>query len=361
MILPITQQSEMEVYESFLKEQLVPVACLVDEEGFYPESIMRGLGKLGAFQFSKLNEKEALLKRLKLIEMSAKYCVSTSFLIWCHTTSISFIINSNNSYLKEKLLPLMENGQLLGGTGLSNAMKYYAGMEDIRLNAKKVEGGYSINGVAPFVSNLGPGHWFGVIAQVNKEQRIFAMINCDLPEIKMKEHKDFTGMNGTRSYTCRFNDVFIPNEYIISDSADQFIPKIRQSFVLSQAGMGLGLVQACIDNMLKVVDKQNKTNQFIGISPSEILEQLYALQQKAYLLSENFTKNNFISSVQVRLEAAELALKTAEIAFLYQGAAGYYRKSDCMRRLREALFIAIVTPAIKHLKRILMENNVTSC
>ena len=353
----LANKNELEMYENILKQELSPIAGAIDEEGYYPECVMRQLGKVGAFQVSNLTKQESMSKRLKLVEMSAEYCVSTSFLIWCHTTSISFITNSHNSYLKERLLPLMESGEVLGGTALSNPMKYYASMEDVRLKAKVVEGGYIINGIIPYVSNVGPGHWFGAIAEVNKEQRILAMIDCNSLNITMKEHKNFTGLNGTSSYTCRFKDVFIPNECIISDSADQFIPMIRSSFVLSQVGMGLGLIRACADNMLKVVNKQNDTNQFIGTTPSEIIEQLHTLQHNAYQLTEDSSEKDFISTVQIRLESAELALKTAETAILYQGAAGYYRQSECMRRLREALFIAIVTPAIKHLKRIIYEHN----
>jgi hypothetical protein len=36
---------------------------------------------------------------------------------------------------------------------------------------------------------------------------------------------------------------------------------------------------------------------------------------------------------------------------LHQGAKGYLSHSAAQRKLREAYFIAIVTPAIKHLRR----------
>lgn len=36
---------------------------------------------------------------------------------------------------------------------------------------------------------------------------------------------------------------------------------------------------------------------------------------------------------------------------LHQGARGYLRTATAQRRLREAYFIAIVTPALKHLRR----------
>lgn len=353
MNLPLRNPNEMEMYERILEEELCPIVRVVDEEGLYPENVLKALGESGAFQVSGLSSDEILMKRIGLIELTAKYCVSTSFLIWCHTTAISFILNSQNEYLKNNLLPLLETGRVLAGTGLSNPMKYYAGMESVRLEAKPDKKGYRISGIIPFVSNLGFGHWFGIIAQVNDNQRIMAMVHCDSSGLFMTEHKDFSGLNGTRSFTCRFNEVFIPHDLIISENADSFISLIRSSFVLTQSGMGFGLVKSCAETMAKALGKQNETNKYIGISPNEFLEELAALRQKAYSLSRFAQEDSFLSAVQIRLQAAQLTLRASQTAVLYQGAAGYYRKSDCMRRLREAMFIAVVTPAIKHLNRML--------
>ncbi len=352
------ESEEMTLFEKLLEKELIPVACKVDEEGYYPETVLRSLGEMGAFRVSGLSPHVALSKRMKLIELSSRYCVSTSFLIWCHTTAISFIHNSNAEYLKTSLLPLLETGQVLAGTGLSNPMKYYAGMEPLRMKATMNSDGFIINGITPFVSNVGPGHWFGIIAQINEDQRIMAMVDCNIKGLRMTDHKDFSGLNGTRSYTCCFDDVFIPNEMVISVRADEFIPMIRSEFVLSQSGMGLGLVQTSVDSMSKAMNKQNETNKYIGISPDELAKELNELRQQAVLLCEKGASGEeaFIPAVQLRLRSAELALRATQTAFLYHGAAGYYRKSDCMRRLREALFVAVVTPAVKHLKRILQES-----
>lgn len=353
MELPLRNPNEMERYERILEEELCPIVSSVDEGGLYPENVLKALGESGAFQISGLSSDEALLKRIGLIELAAKYCVSTSFLIWCHTTAISFVLNSQNEYLTKDLLPLLETGSVLAGTGLSNPMKFYAGMESIRLKAEPDEKGYTTSGILPYVSNVGPGHWFGIVAQVNANQRIMAMVPCNSPGLFMTEHKDFSGLNGTRSFTCRFNEVFIPHDLIVSENADSFIPLIRSSFVLTQTGMGFGLIKSCADIMTKALSKQNETNKYIGISPDDLLDELALLRQKACSPSGFTQEDSFKSAVQIRLQAAELALKASQTAFLYQGAAGYYSKSESMRRLRESLFIAVVTPAVKHLNRML--------
>jgi alkylation response protein AidB-like acyl-CoA dehydrogenase len=52
-----------------------------------------------------------------------------------------------------------------------------------------------------------------------------------------------------------------------------------------------------------------------------------------------------------RLEAAELALAATHSAMLYAGASGYVEGAAANRRLRDAYFLVILTPAIEHLRK----------
>jgi alkylation response protein AidB-like acyl-CoA dehydrogenase len=54
---------------------------------------------------------------------------------------------------------------------------------------------------------------------------------------------------------------------------------------------------------------------------------------------------------------AETSVRAAHSAMLHSGARGYVRASRVQRRMREAYFVAIVTPATKQLKKMLAEMN----
>jgi hypothetical protein len=56
---------------------------------------------------------------------------------------------------------------------------------------------------------------------------------------------------------------------------------------------------------------------------------------------------------RARLTGAELSLRAAQGAMLHAGASGYTVDAPAQRRLREAYFIAIVTPSVKHLHKVL--------
>ena len=59
----------------------------------------------------------------------------------------------------------------------------------------------------------------------------------------------------------------------------------------------------------------------------------------------------FIDVLDARAHGAELCLRAAQSALLHQGARGYLMSSAVQRRVRESHFVAIVTPAIKHLRK----------
>ena len=59
--------------------------------------------------------------------------------------------------------------------------------------------------------------------------------------------------------------------------------------------------------------------------------------------------------IEARLALSELALAAAHAAMLHCGARGYIANATAQRRLRESYFVAIVTPAIKQLKKMLAD------
>ena len=59
----------------------------------------------------------------------------------------------------------------------------------------------------------------------------------------------------------------------------------------------------------------------------------------------------FIDVLDARAHGAELCLRAAQSALMHQGARGYLMSSAVQRRVRESHFVAIVTPAIKHLRK----------
>ena len=81
------------------------------------------------------------------------------------------------------------------------------------------------------------------------------------------------------------------------------------------------------------------------------LDELVARIMKLARMPYATDQEHLISVLDARAQAGELALRAAQSALLHAGARGYLMSSDVQRRVRESHFVAIVTPAIKHLRK----------
>ncbi len=345
--------------------QLGPMVSSIDQEGVYPESVIRSLGEAGAFA-SHLHGVATghpdLESAIRAMSKVSEYCLSTSFCTWCQDALGWYIYTSENASVQETLGAAVAGGQQLGGTGLSNPMKSLFGIEKMRLKAKRVPGGYTVKGGLPWVSNLGENHVFGGIFELEDDpsHRIMAIIDCAQPGVKLTVNDNFVALEGTRTFSIGIRDAFIPDEMVLADPIDTYIPRIRAGFILLQSGMAFGLIRNCIALMNQVRGSLGHVNKHLERQPTDFEENLALMEAEVFELCRtpfDTDPEYFRRVVEARLRAGEEAVQSAHYAMLHQGARGYVSHGAAQRRLREAYFVAIVTPATKQLRKMLADMN----
>jgi alkylation response protein AidB-like acyl-CoA dehydrogenase len=334
-----------------VRSQLAPLVRSIDE-GHYPEAILRRLGVAGAF----LGHGDAdLVDAIDSMSDVGEHCLATAFCMWCQDTLVWYLLNTDNAPLRQHLLPLAASGAVLGGTGLSNPMKALAGIEPMRLKGRRVDDGFLVSGSLPWVSNLGDTHHFGTAFEVDGERRqVMALVDCSAPGVRLGDGARFLALDGTRTCSVAFRDVLIPHSRVLADPAEPFIARIKAGFILLQTGMALGVIRGCVDVMRNADESCAEVNQFLPDRPELFLEALERLRNEISSLA----RTPFEASpdyqrrvLEVRLAASEWSLRAAQAGLLHAGAKGYLAGAPAQRKLREAFFVAIVTPAIKHLRK----------
>ena len=172
--------------------------------------------------------------------------------------------------------------------------------------------------------------------------------------VELRDCPSFSAMEGTNTYAVRLTDHFIGADQLIADPVRPFIGRIRAAFVLLQCGMGLGVTQGAIDSMWEVERQLGHVNEFLEDRPDDLQAELDALTERTLRLAKTPYANDtefLIDVLDARAHASELSLRAAQSALLHQGARGYLMSSAVQRRVRESHFVAIVTPAIKHLRK----------
>lgn len=348
-----------------IASELAPQVQAIDLQGQYPREFMHLVGELGGFGQAVPPEYggagNGLRAAIQAIEVISQECLCTGFITWCQIACTWYMQNSDNAYLKQQVLPLVATGKVLGGTGLSNPMKHFAGIEKIALVAERRSGGYLINGMLPWVSNIGPGHYFGIAAKLDdRDDYLMAIVSDELEGLTLRCNAHFIALEGSNTLSCVFRDVFVPDELILAVPSKEYVNRIRPGFILTQVGMGLGLVTSCIEIMKRANQRYGHVNCFLDDQPEELAADLQIAREKTYALADEISyqpgdRQMLKEVIQARILASELSLKAANAAMLYSGARGYLHGGKVERKLREAYFVAIVTPALKQLKKMLHE------
>ncbi len=332
------------------------------DRGAYPADVLRQLAAAGAMS-AHLAQPDGTPGdyglAIRAMAEASRVCGATGFMMWCQAVAGLYLQASGNPALVGDRLARHVGGQTLGGTGLSNPMKSFAQIEALLLKATPVEGGYLVNGTLPWVSNLAADHYFGAIAAVQAPgegagREVMFMLRCDAPGITLKACPAFSGMEGTGTYSVHCKDLFVGAGDTVADPARPFIARVRGGFVLLQCGIAAGVIQGAIDSMWAVEGQLGHVNQFLEDRPADLQAELDGLLARVMALAEtpwDTTTDYFIDVLDARAHGAELALRAANSALLHQGARGYLMQSEVQRRVREAQFVAIVTPAIKHLRK----------
>lgn len=347
------------------RRELSPLVAAIDREGHYPEAVLRAFGAAGAF--AAHGEAAAsgapgpgLRTAIEAMSAAAEHCLSTAFLMWCQDALAWYIYTSANKRLQTSLGPLVARGEVLGGTGLSNPMKAFFGIERIKLKGQRVAGGYTVKGLLPWVSNLGQDHRFGAVFEIEgkPEHRVMAAIDCSAAGVKIVQNDHFVALEGTRTFAVQVRDAFVADADILADPIDAYVPRIRSGFILLQAGMAFGLIRNCIELMKQERLNLAHVNRYLEKQPEDFEETLAAFESEVWQLCEtpfDTGEGYFRRVVEARLAAGEAAVQAAHYAMLHQGAKGYVLTGAAQRRLREAYFVAIVTPATKQLRKMLAE------
>lgn len=342
-----------------LKSELVPLVGAIDRDGLFPGDYLHKLGGLGGFSASVPLEYAGLglsfFQQIEITTRVASECGSTAFLVWCQSSCAWYLQHSPNAAVRERYLPAVAAGTLLAGTGMSNAVKHLAGLEKIQLHAQRDGDAYIVSGNLPWVSNVGTDHLVIVAAEVENEGYVMLAVRGDTPGLEFHHCPEFSGLEGTQTLNLRFKAARITGADVLAhpNQFPGYMARIKAGFVLGQVGMGLGLVEGALKTIRESNVTHAEVNAFLDDQGSDLAAELAELKALVVTLAPQAQAGTapMLDVLKLRARASELALKAANSAVLHAGAKGYLIRHPAQRRLREAVFVAIVTPALKHLRK----------
>lgn len=287
----------------------------------------------------------------------AEESLAVAFMLWGHRSYIEYLLQSPNRALAERHLPELLAGKVAGASGLSNAMKFLAGLEKLQIVAEKDGDTALLSGKMPWVTNLRP-KGFHVAAAIDWKDRnsaFIAFLSSEDEGLTRSPDLELMGMRSSDTAAITLDKVRIGPDRILAEDANSWLPQVKPAFVGLQCGMSIGLARRSLFEAAQIAATGRN---ILGGSIVELQQRLDNAQTE---LSTGLRSRRFESEAnalfELRILLADIVAEAVMLELQAAGGKAYLAGPGAAfaRRWREAAFIPLVTPSITQMRAALIE------
>ncbi|HEU4643071.1 MAG TPA: acyl-CoA dehydrogenase [Gemmatimonadaceae bacterium] len=363
-----------DMVREFARTEVAPVAAVLDAEARFPWENVRKMGELGLLG---VPWPEALggagmdyVSYIITIHEMAKVDASHAITISAHTTlGTSPIVNFGTAAQKERYVPLLATGRVLGGFGLTEEG---AGSDagGTRTRAERRGACWVLNGSKRFITHGGVGEVFVVTAVTDPSRGtkgissfILTKETTDLdaaravgvghdpslpamPGFTAGKKEDKLGWRASDTRELLFSDVEVPAENLLGEEGMGFVNFMRtlDSGRIGIGALSLGIAEGAFEEALRYASVRRQFGRpiadFQGVQfqlsdmATEIEAGRHLVYHAAWLAQHGkpFGKQ----AAMAKLFCSELAMRATIKAVQIHGGYGYTKEYPVERMMRDA-------------------------
>jgi len=341
------------------QERVKPMAAEIDASNTFPPELWPEMGALGLLGITVEEEHGgsamSYLAHTVAVEEVARASASVSLSYGAHSNLCVNQIKLNGTPAqKAKYLPGLVSGQHVGALAMSEAG---AGSDvvSMKLSAEKRNDRYILNGNKYWITNGPDADTLVVYAKTDADagsKGITAfLIEKSMTGFTTSSHFDKLGMRGSNTAELIFDDVEVPFENVLGEEGRGVAVLMSgldyERVVL--AGIGLGIMAACLDEIMPYMAERRQFGQPIGsfqLMQGKIADMYTAMNSaRAYVYEVakacdrgDVTRQDAAACC---LYASEEAMKQAHQAVQAMGGAGFLNDAPVARIFRDAKLMEI--------------------
>jgi len=348
------QRLVVETARDFAKKELEPHVHEWDEKEHFPRDAVMKLGELGFLGMMIPEEYggaglDTLTYILALFEIS-KVDPSIAVTMSVHNSlPTSMILDWGSEAQKQKFLVPMARGEKIGAFALTEP-GFGSDAASLRSSARKVDGGYVINGTKVFITNGGTADTFLVFARTGGEEGAHGISSF----VVEKESTGFTvgkkerkmGLRASNTTELIFEDMFVPDENLLGTVGEGFILAMKglDNGRLGIASQALGIAQRCLDESVAYAKERQQFRQSIAefqavqFHLADMAVKVEAARSLLYTTAIKKDRGLVVTkeASMAKLFASEVAMETATKAVQIHGGNGYMKEFAVERFFRDA-------------------------
>lgn len=298
-----------------------------------------------------------IVDAMMAISAVAEESVAVAFMLWGHRSYIEYLLQTSNHALAERHLPDLLAGKVAGASGLSNAMKFLAGLEPLQITAERDGDAITLGGKMPWVTNLRPAgfHVAAAIDWKDDGPAFVAFLTHDDAGLTRSADLDLMGMRSSDTAAITLDHVRIGSERILAEDAGVWLPQVKPAFVGLQCGLSIGLARRALAEAARSAGAGRNV---LGPTIADVRERLdHAQAQLAAGLRERRFERRAKPLFELRIQLADIVTEAVTLELQASGGRAYLAGPgrDFARRWREAAFIPLVTPSLTQMRAALLD------
>nr|WP_321441600.1 isovaleryl-CoA dehydrogenase [uncultured Hyphomonas sp.] len=338
----------------FARDRLAPIAAEIDRTDECPRWIWAEMGELGLHGITVDEADGGLglgyLHHVVAMEEISRASASIGLSYGAHSNlCVNQIRRWASPSQKARYLPKLISGEHVGALAMSEAGSG-SDVMSMSLRAKKVEGGYVLNGTKFWITNGPIADTLVIYAKTDPEgcsrSLTTFLVEKDFEGFSCARKLDKMGMRGSYTGELVFQDCFVPDENVMGGEGHGAAILMSgldyERTVLS--GGPLGIMQACIDTVLPYVRERKQFGRPIGdfqLMQAKLADMYVALNSsRAYVYSVaracDEGRTTRFDAAGAILMSSENAVKTSMEAIQALGGAGYTKEWPVERYQRDA-------------------------
>ena len=348
-----------DMVHAWAQERIKPLAAKTDTDNIFPAPLWKEMGDLGLLGVTVPEEfggaGMSYLAHTVAVEEIARASASVSLSYGAHSNLCVNQIKLNGTQAqKEKYLPRLISGDHVGALAMSEAG---AGSDvvSMTLRAEKRNDHYRLNGNKYWITNGPDADTLVVYAKTDPDAGAKGMtaflIEKGMTGFSTSPHFDKLGMRGSNTAELIFDDVSVPFENVLGEEGKGV--RVLMSGLdyerVVLAGIGLGIMAACLDEVMPYISTRKQFGQPIGnfqLMQGKIADMYTAMNSaRAYVYE---VARACDSGTVTRQDAAACCLYASEQAMVQShqavqalGGAGYLADAPVARLFRDAKLMEI--------------------
>jgi alkylation response protein AidB-like acyl-CoA dehydrogenase len=356
-VLPTDEATDLvRLVRELADKELHPRAAEAEATETFPRDMFTLLGRAGILGLPYPEEYggggQPYEVYLQVLEELARVWATIGVGVSVHALSCFGLVTRGTEEQKQRWLPDLLGGELLGGYCLSEA---HAGSDPaaMRTTARRDGDHYVIDGTKAWVTHGGHADFYKVMARTSDERNGISCflvpadtegVVADPPERKM-------GLTGSTTATVRFERARVPADRLLGDEGDGLKIALAglDSGRLGIAAVATGLAQAALDDAVAYAKTRETFGQRIidhqGLA--FVLADMAAAVGSAratYLAAARLRDQGLPFSTEAsiaKMVATDNAMKVTTDAVQVYGGYGYTRDFPVERYMREAKVMQI--------------------